>query len=131
MEKLLHKAKELEGLVNLYYLLIQADGKISDKEIKMGEIMCDYEKIDRDLFKDMVQKADSFSKQDLYKKCVAALKECDYEHNIKCVAWMSLIANSDGFMSSEEWGLIFKLYSYELHLNLKEIMAFQKTLPKN
>ena len=130
MERLLHTTKELEGLVNLYYLLIAADGKISDKEIKMGDVMCEYEKIDKDLFQEMIHDANHQSKDDLYNKCVTALRQCEYEYNIKCVAWMSLIANSDGFMSSEEWSLIFKLYSQELHLDLKEIMTFQKTLPK-
>ncbi len=130
MERLLHTTTELEGLVNLYYLLIMADGKISDKEVRMGELMCEYEKIDRGIFNELLEKAAAMGNDDLYRKCVVALKQCAYEYNIKCLAWMSLIANSDGFMSSEEWGLIFKLYSYELHLDLKEIMTFQKSLPR-
>jgi len=125
------KSNELEGLINLYYLLIHADGKVSEKEIRMGEIMCSYEKIDKEIFKHKIETAHQLKKGDVYKMCVKALKNCEHEFNVKCIAWMSLIANSDGFMSSEEWGLIYKLYAYELQIDLKEILIYQKSLPKN
>ena len=131
MTQLAIRSNELEGLVNLYFLLIHADGKVSDRELKMGDVMCNYEKIDKEVFDQKIRIAQNMSKNDVYKKCVKALRNCEHEFNVKCIAWMSLIANSDGFMSSEEWGLIYKLYAYELHIDLKEILTYQKSLPKN
>ncbi|GEM_PF-859192 len=131
MTKVMYRKREIEGLINLYHLMIHADGKISDREIHMGEIMCKYENIDKELFERELELANQMSFDDVYKKCLNALKACDHEFNVKCIAWMSLIANSDGFMSTEEWGIIYKLYAYELHLDLKEILDYQKSLPKH
>lgn len=131
MQALRMKTTEYEGLIALYYLLIQADGKISDKELKMGEVMCKHEKIDEETFNIQIKNHDKVGADELYSKCVNSLKSCDEEFKIKTVAWMSLIANSDGFMSPDEWKLIYKVYCKELNLRLDDILAYQKSLPRN
>lgn len=125
------KAPEHEGLIALYYLLIQADGKISDKELEMGEIMCRHEKIDSETFQIQIKNNDKVATDELYAKCVQSLKLCDEDFKLKTIAWMSLIANSDGFMSPDEWKLIYKIYCKELNLRLDDILAYQKSLPRN
>jgi len=119
------------GLVSLYYLLIHADGKVSDKELKMGEVMCKHEDIDNHEFRSILEETSKSGKNDIYLKCIDALRQGDQEFKIKCIAWMSLIANADGFMAPDEWKLIYKIYAKELQLNLEEILNYQKKLPRN
>src|SRR5258706_15962227 len=62
---------------------------------------------------------------------IGALKKLDRKQQIRCIAWMCVIANSDGFMDKEEWSLIYKIYNGELGLTLNEIMETQKELNKS
>ena len=59
-----------------------------------------------------------------------SLKKCNHESKVRSIAWMSLIANSDGFMDPQEWKLIYYIYNTELKLKLSEIMEMQKQLPR-
>jgi uncharacterized tellurite resistance protein B-like protein len=118
------------GLVTLYHLLINADGHIDDKELRMGKLMKKHENIDDWEFNYFLNKVAEMEKEEVIKECVQNLKKCDDEWKIRCIAWMSLIANSDGFMAPEEWKLIYHIYNNELKLNLTEILAAQKQLPR-
>jgi len=119
------------GLVSLYHLLINADGHVDDKELKMGQLMKKHENMDDWEFNYHLRKVAEKKKEELISECVLSLKKCDYELKIRCIAWMSLIANSDGFMAPEEWKLIYKIYNTELNLNLADILAMQKKLPRS
>jgi len=47
---------------------------------------------------------------------------------IRTIAWLCLIANSDGFMANEEWQFIYKTYFHELKLSREKILEEQKIL---
>jgi uncharacterized tellurite resistance protein B-like protein len=66
----------------------------------------------------------------LLKDCIVNLKKLNVQQQVRCIAWMCVIANSDGFMDKEEWILIYRLYHTELKLSLDEIMKTQKDLNK-
>ncbi|MDZ7605792.1 MAG: TerB family tellurite resistance protein [Cyclobacteriaceae bacterium] len=125
------KTNYYAGLVSLYHLLINADGHVDDKELKMGQLMKKHENMDDWEFNYRLRKVAEKKKEDLITECVESLKKCDNELKIRCIAWMSLIANSDGFMAPEEWKLIYKIYNTELNLNLADILAMQKKLPRS
>lgn len=118
------------GLVSLYHLLINADGHVDEKELRMGRLMRKHENIDEWEFNYFLNKVASMEKQEIVRECVESLKKCDMEWRIKCIAWMSMIANSDGFMAPEEWKLIYYIYNTELKLNLADILDMQKKLPR-
>ena len=77
-----------------------------------------------------MKKISDLDKKQIIAECIASLKKCDYQLKVKCIAWMSLIANSDGFMAPEEWKLIYYIYNTELKLDLKDILETQKQLPR-
>ena len=131
MNQILNSQQQRDGLITLYYLLIHADGKVSDREIQMGEIMRKHEEIDEIDFKFYLDQASKETKALLLDRCINALQKCSHEFRVKCVAWMSLIANSDGFMDPDEWKMIYNIYANELHLDLEEILSYQKNLPRN
>jgi uncharacterized tellurite resistance protein B-like protein len=125
-----NKTHYFGGLVALYHLLINADGHVDDKELKMGELMKKHEGIDDWEFNYHLNRVAELDKDTIISDCVNSLNKCDYEWKVKCIAWMSLIANSDGFMAPEEWKLIYHIYNTELKLNLSDILEMQKQLPR-
>ena len=123
-----HKISYIEGLVSLYHLLINADGHVDEKEVKMGKLMIQHEEIDNFIFERFLEKMSKLGKKNVIEYCVNALGKCSYELKVKSIAWMSLVANSDGFMDPEEWKLIYQIYNKELKLDLNDILEVQKQL---
>jgi len=111
-----------------YYLLIYADGQVSEKELLLGRKMISLEGIDAKKFEEAIDAFKIKSKTEIYSECIFGLKQMDRKKQIRCLAWLSLIANSDGFMDREEWALIYKIYSIELGISLKEILTTQKKI---
>jgi uncharacterized tellurite resistance protein B-like protein len=116
------------ALINLYYLLINVDGKVEDQEIVMGKNMVKTEGIHPADFDNQMEKLVSKDSDELYKECVTRLRGLSQAQQIRSIAWLCITANADGFMDKQEWQLIYKLYSQELKLDLNEILKMQKVL---
>jgi uncharacterized tellurite resistance protein B-like protein len=117
-------------LINLYYLLIYADGKVNDRELDLGRKMIEAEGFDIVKFEEQLEGLKTKNQNTLYADSLGALKKLDRTLQIKCIAWLCVIANSDGFMDKEEWILIYKIYHTELKLSLDDVMKTQKELNK-
>ena len=117
-----------EALTSLYYLMICADKYIDTMELEMGRIMRAIEKIDN---KQFFERIDDYSNQDnriVYDLCIHTLEQCDREEQVRCLAWMKLIAFSDGSMASREWDLYQNICLNELNLELNEVLEEQKKI---
>lgn len=114
----------------LYYLLIYADGKVNEREISLGKKMMAAEGLEESQFERLMESLKTKNTTTLLKECVEALRKLDAPQQIRCIAWMCVIANSDGFMDKDEWVLIYKIYHTELKLSLDDIMKTQKELNK-
>lgn len=125
-----HKTRNIEVLISLYHLLVNADGQIDDTEIKMGEFLKQHEKIDELEFNEHLKTVSELDEKELTEDCIEILSKCDHNWKIKCIAWMSLIANSSGFMAPEEWKLIYYIYKTKLKLKMPEILEMRKELPR-
>ena len=110
--------------------MICADGKISEKELVLGKKMIKAEGFDENRFHVMLEGCKAKEQTLLYNDCLAGLKKLDQQKQIRCISWMCVIANSDGFMDKEEWVLIYKIYNTELNLSLDDIMKTQRELNK-
>jgi uncharacterized tellurite resistance protein B-like protein len=117
-------------LSTLYFLLIYADGKVGEKEIVLGKKMLAAEGFDDKGFDALLETLKSKDKNNLLTDCLAALRKMDVAQQTRCIAWLCVIANSDGFMDKEEWVLIYKIYHSELKLSLDEVMKTQRELNK-
>jgi uncharacterized tellurite resistance protein B-like protein len=117
-------------IIGLYYLVIGADEAITDKEIALGKKMAKAEGIDENKFEARFNECKATDRTKLYNECVTALKKLLPKKQIRCISWMSVIANSDGFMDKREWELIYKIYHIELALKLDDIMSTQRELNK-
>lgn len=117
-------------ITSLYYLLIYADGKVNERELALGRKMIEAEGFDVVKFDEQLESLRAKNITTLYNECLVGLKKLEPIQQIRSIAWLCVIANSDGFMDKEEWILIYKIYHTELKLSLDEIMKTQKELNK-
>jgi len=117
-------------ITRLYFMLIYSDGKVNDGEISLGKKMIQAEGIGESEFNNLLESLKVKEFSIIYRECLADLKLLKPERQIRCIAWMCVLANSDGFMDRAEWQFIYKIYHKELHLPLDEIMAVQKELTR-
>lgn len=115
-------------LIKLYHLLVSADGSINEKELSAGKQMIKAESINEFEFDRIIDNLKKRNASVVYSECVEELKRLDHEKQVRCVAWLSVIANSDGFMDKLEWHFIYKLYHVELGLQLDDVLKKQKDL---
>src|SRR5882762_170107 len=115
-------------LIKLYHLLVSADGNVNEKELSAGKHMIKAEGINEFEFDRIIDSLKKRNASVVYSECVEELKKFDHEKQIRCIAWLSVIANADGFMDKSEWHFIYKLYHVELGLQLDDVMKKQKDL---
>ena len=117
-------------LTTLCYLVIFADAKVNEKELLLGKQMAKQEGIEESKFAASIESLKSKDSATLLSECIIALRKIEPKLQIRCIAWLCVIANGDGFMDKEEWTLIYKIYHTELSLRLSDIMEEQKELNK-
>jgi uncharacterized tellurite resistance protein B-like protein len=117
-------------IIRLYYMLIYSDGKVNQGEVSLGKKMIETEAIPEIDFNSQLEALKKKDANTIYKECLADLKRLKPELQIRSIAWMCVLANSDGFMDKAEWQFIYKIYHKELHLPLDAIMEVQKELAK-
>lgn len=115
-------------ITRLYFLLINSDGKVNHGEISLGKKMMQAEGIVENEFSSQLESLSTRNHADIYKECLRDLKGLKHDQQIRSIAWMCVLANSDGFMDRTEWQFIYKIYHKELHLALDDIMQVQKEL---
>lgn len=117
-------------LTTLYYLFVHADGKVNETEIAFGNQMARAEGMPIEDFKVQIVLLKSQDASKLFNESLAGLKKLDRDQQIRCIAWLCVVANADGFMDRTEWQFIYGIYHKELRLSLDEIMAKQKELAR-
>ena len=115
-------------LTGLYYLIICSDGNVNEKELALGKQMAKIEGMDEGAFLKQLELLKSKDPKSLLSDCIAGLRKLDKKQQNRCIAWLCVVANGDGFMDKEEWTLIYKIYHTELNLPMNEIMEEQKEL---
>ena len=115
-------------LIKLFYLLAHADGQVNEREMVSGKQMAKAEGISTDEFMALLDSLKKRRREVVYAECLEELKKLDHEKKVRCLAWLSVIADSDGFMDKAKWQFIYNLYHSELKLQLDEIMKKQKEL---
>jgi len=117
-----------EVLTKLYFILICSDGNVNEKEVSFGRKMVETEGIDEQFFFSQIKLLEVNHQQSMLPEAIVNLKKLTRDEQVRCIAWLCVIANADGFMDKAEWQMIYRLYHKELSLPLDEIMKIQKTL---
>lgn len=112
----------------MYFLLVHADGEVNDREVQLGNQMAKIEGFSETEFNAALDMLAKRTTTNVYEEGIEELKKLDHQKQVRCIAWLCVIANADGFMDKTEWQFIYKVYLKELGLNLDEIMKTQREL---
>jgi uncharacterized tellurite resistance protein B-like protein len=112
----------------LYYMMINLDEKVNDKELSLGRQMVTIEGFSETEFNRQLERVKLLDANALNNELLSDLRKLTKVQQIRCIAWMCVIANADGFMDKKEWQFIYKIYHKELQISLDEIMKVQNEL---
>jgi len=112
----------------LYYMMINLDDKVNDKELSLGKQMITIEGFSETEFERHLERVKLLDAIDLNNEILSDLRKLTKIQQVRCIAWMCVIANADGFMDKKEWQFIYKIYHKELQISLDEIMKVQNEL---
>ncbi len=122
------KSHFAEGLASLYYLLICADRVIDTRELDMGRTMIETEGLDINEFYSKIDRYSTEPDAHIYNTCIQSLNNCSEDEKVRSLAWMKLIANSDGNLDGKEFSLIQDICINEFHLGLNQILKTEEML---
>ncbi len=115
-------------LSKLYHLVINADGHVSESEIEVGKKIFKIEGLDEAMLTDELFNHIIEDKKAGIMECIEELKKLDRATQIRCIAWMCVVADTDWEIDKDEWEMIYGLYSTSLKLPLNEIVYVQAEL---
>lgn len=125
---MINPMKYMSVFAKLYHMLVCVDNSINEREVSIGKQMVTLEGFSEHEFNSQLEKLKKTERGLLYADCVKELKTLERLQQIRCIAWMCVIANADGFMDKAEWQFIYKLYHKELQIPLDEIMKVQNEI---
>jgi uncharacterized tellurite resistance protein B-like protein len=118
------------AMCKIYYLTIYADGDLTEDEYETGKRILKDEGITIDsLDIDVLRQFQTLVRQDQIKDCEHSLRELTRNEQVKCIAWMCLLAESDWVMSKPE-SAIYEYFLKALDLSLSEISLEQSEMNK-
>jgi len=112
------------ALIKLYYLLIHADGEVNDREEALGIQMTKTEGISETEFTSALESLKKRTTSNVYAESIEELKKLNHQNQVRCIAWLCVMANADGFMDKSEWQFIYKVYHKEELVSL----TFKKSI---
>lgn len=115
-------------IARLYFLLVDADGDVNEKEVAIASQMVKEEGLNAEEFNVQLRILKTKDREAIFAESIVGLKQLSVRQQVRIIAWMCVIANADGFMDRVEWQLIYKIYHKELNLPLHDIFAVQKEL---
>ncbi|MBS1557698.1 MAG: TerB family tellurite resistance protein [Bacteroidetes bacterium] len=115
-------------LFKLIHLLVYADSSPNEKEIQSGLHAAKIEGVSENEFVALIEALKKRTGSVVYSEAIEDLKKQSRDTQIRCIAWLCLIANADGFMDKTEWQFIYKIYHTELKLPLDAVLQKQKEL---
>src|SRR5690242_15358078 len=96
------------ALIKLYYLLVHADNDLNEREIAVGNQMIKAEGISESDFNSTFDQLKKRTEAVIYSESLEEIKKLDHKSQVRCIAWLCVVANADGFMDKKEWQFIYK-----------------------
>lgn len=116
-----------ETLVIAYYYIINADGIIDPKEVSFGEQMIKKEDIRASDYHTKLEELKSLSHNELKLKLKDMMTKLNSVDQVKIIAYMSKVADSDGYRDPAEMSSIQEIYN-GLHIHLNDIIRVKESI---
>ena len=119
-----------ETLVTLFYLLVNVDGEVNYQELAIGKKMAKAERIAPQLFERWLSQLYEKKESSILDECLHKLKTLKRQEQQYCMAWVTTIAKSDGYIAKKEGKLIQNTFIEQLNLTYQDTVALQQIIIK-
>jgi len=116
-----------ETLVIAYYYIVIADGIIDPREVAFGENMIKKEGIEKADFSKKIEILKNTSHENIKEMLKDSLKKLNPVQQVRIIAYMSKVADSDGYRDPSEMSSIQEIYK-ELHIHLNDIIREKEAI---
>lgn len=110
-----------------YYIVTYSDGKASDVELSLKSKIAEIEKFDENEFEHQFLIYRQIDKTAVFNRCIAHLKDLESSEQIRILAWMFVVSDSDADFNEKEWNIIQHALNI-LDLPLIEILFAERNL---
>ena len=118
------------SMCKIYYLMIYADGDLTEDEYETGKRILKEEGIFiESLDIDVLIKFQALTRQEQIQDCENGLRALEPSEQVNCVAWMCILAESDWNMSKTE-STIYDYFLKTLNLSWADIGLAQSEMNK-
>jgi len=117
-----------EAFANLFFLMLSADNVADIKELKLGKKIIIFEKLDYTAVMNRVDDLSRMPKDEIFVQAIDLLKSLSKEAQLKCLAYMRLIAVSDGSYDERERQLLETISKSEISISIQDIVEVEGQL---
>jgi len=112
-----------------YYLITYSDEKVSQIEVSLKDKIAKIEEFDASQFEHQFLIYNQNDRTTVFNKCVADLKQLEDFEQIRILAWMFVVSDSDDDFNEKEWNVIQDALNI-LDLSLSQILVTERNLNK-
>lgn len=123
-----HKSTFQKAFANLYYLMLSADRVANLSELVVGNKIIEFEDFDKSSVMKQIDLISAIPRNQAINESIDLLKSISKEDQLKCLAYVKMIAMSDGSFDESESDLLHNIGSNELNILPQEIDAIEKKL---
>jgi len=123
-----NKSTFQRAFAHLYYLMLSADRVANINELEVGSKIIEFEGFEKDSVMQQIDLLSAVSRDQAMDDSLALLRSISREDQIKCLAYVKMIAMSDGSFDQTESDLLHNIGSNELNILPQEIDATEKKL---
>ena len=114
----------------LYFLMLSADNVADIKELELGKKIIRIEKLNYEEVMTQMDQLTKVPRSEIFSEAVQLLKKISKEEQLKCLAYIRLIAKIDGAYDEREQELLHELGLTEMKVSMQEISETEKELDK-
>jgi uncharacterized tellurite resistance protein B-like protein len=117
-----------KAFAHLYYLMLSADRVANLSELVVGNKIIEFEDFDKSSVMKQIDHISAIPRNQAINESIDLLKSISKEDQLKCLAYVKMIAMSDGSFDESESDLLHNIGSNELNILPQEIDAIEKKL---
>ena len=120
-----------KAFAHIFYLVLAADKVVDLNELSLGSKIMKLEKLDKQAIMREVDMLGSMSKREVFTEAVALLKSISKPEATRYIAYLNMIAESDGSLDKSELTLINEFPVSDFGITEQEVFTTQRKLRDN
>lgn len=117
-----------KAFAHMYYLMLSADRIADPSELALGNKIIKYEGFEKADVMEQIDQLSSVTRDQAVEDCIILLKSISNDDQLKCLAYVKMIAMSDGSFDESESNLLHDIGTNELNILPQEIDGLEKQL---